>query len=303
MANGVYGTNIPASISDNDISKYVDIFYSYSPSRNSSDVSNTVFHKLDTINLRNVLADVDGVQALEGLYNLKLPSSIFGKKGFYTIYIKPKEVKARILDVSTLRDYSDVTGIILDTRTMDENLRQEALVNNGLVGYRITYINSDGSKSPEYRIVTSNNKCEPVISVTDTTNATRYSYVYNENSDFTFLTVTPSMSLSFKANSTPFIGKATQDIYLTNTLFAPVCLEIEMVEHDIETVSTMLEGSQVRDLNNGLVTTFTKDNQIYHQSAFSTLKTSATGAPQYEVKENKSNNIDFTQTITDKLAD
>ena len=35
MANGVYGTNIPTSISNDLIANYVDIVYSYSRTRNS----------------------------------------------------------------------------------------------------------------------------------------------------------------------------------------------------------------------------------------------------------------------------
>lgn len=134
-----------------------------------------------------------------------------------------------------------------------------------------------------------------------TTNSKTYSYRYNENSTYTFITVTPSMPLSYKASSTPFIGKATQNIYLVNTLFEPICIELEMVENDIDTVTNILTGNQLRDLNNGLLTTFDKDNNILVQHEMSTLKSSETGTPQYEVKENRSDNIDFTQTITDKL--
>ena len=79
MANGVYGTNIPASISDENISNYVDIFYSYSETRNSSDVDGSKFEKLSAENLKNVVAasTEDNDSIVDGLYNLKLPTSIF----------------------------------------------------------------------------------------------------------------------------------------------------------------------------------------------------------------------------------
>jgi hypothetical protein len=48
-----------------------------------------------------------------------------------------------------------------------------------------------------------------------------------------------------------------------------------------------------------LVTTFTDDNQIYHQSEHYTLKDN--GVPVFEVKKNKKGSIDFTQTLEDKL--
>ena len=243
----------------------------------------------------------DNDSIVDGLYNLKLPTSIFGKKGFYTIYIKPKEVPVTILDVATLRDFPNIRGIVLDINALPNEVAGDATINNALVGYRVIYRNDDGTRSNEIRIVTSNNKCEPVVSVSTSTNSKTYSYQYNENSTYTFLTVTPSMPLSYKASSTPYIGKSTQKAYLVNTLFEPVCLELEMVENDIDTVANLLTGNQLRDLNSGLITTFDKNNNIIAQHEMSTLKSSDTGVPQYEIKENKSDNIDFTQTISDKL--
>lgn len=303
MANGVYGTNIPTSISNDLIANYVDIVYSYSRTRNSTDVEGSKFEKLSSDNMKNVVLSKSETNdnMVDGLYNLKLPTDIFGKKGFYTIYIKPKEIPVTIMDVSTLHDFPTVRGIVIDLKAIPTELKGDASVNNGLVGYRVIYRNNDGTRSNELRIVTSNNKCEPVVNVSTTTNSKTYSYRYNENSTYTFITVTPSMPLSYKASSTPFIGKATQNIYLVNTLFEPICIELEMVENDIDTVTNILTGNQLRDLNNGLLTTFDKDNNILVQHEMSTLKSSETGAPQYEVKENRSDNIDFTQTITDKL--
>ena len=303
MANGVYGTNIPTSISNDLIANYVDRVYSYSRTRNSTDVEGSKFEKLSSDNMKNVVLSKSETNdnMVDGLYNLKLPTDIFGKKGFYTIYIKPKEIPVTIMDVSTLHDFPTVRGIVIDLKAIPTELKGDASVNNGLVGYRVIYRNNDGTRSNELRIVTSNNKCEPVVNVSTTTNSKTYSYRYNENSTYTFITVTPSMPLSYKASSTPFIGKATQNIYLVNTLFEPICIELEMVENDIDTVTNILTGNQLRDLNNGLLTTFDKDNNILVQHEMSTLKSSETGTPQYEVKENRSDNIDFTQTITDKL--
>lgn len=304
MANGVFGTNIPALISDENIGKYVDIYYSYSQTRNSSDVTANKFRKLDSENLKNVIASTDGSNdsVVEGMYNLRLPASIFGAKGFYTIYIKPKEIPATIADVSTLRDFPNVRGIVLNTDTLPTEIRSDALTNNALVGYRIIYRNNDGTRSGEIRIVTSNNKCEPVVGVSSSTNTKSYTYQYNENSSYTFLTVSPSMALSYKASSTPYIGKATQEIYLVNTMFEPACIEIEMVENDADSIAEIMTGSQLRDLNNGIITTFDRNNNIIVQHEMTTLKATETGTPQYEVKENKAGNIDFNQTLNDKLS-
>jgi hypothetical protein len=78
-------------------------------------------------------------------------------------------------------------------------------------------------------------------------------------------------------------------------------LDIELTTHDADTISYMLENSQLRNIDNGLVTTFNDNNEIYNQSEHFTLKDQYTGKPVYEVKENKKNNIDFSQTIDDKI--
>jgi hypothetical protein len=305
MANGVYGTSIPVNIADNDIANQVDIYYAYSATKNSDNVTDTSFQKLDASYLKNVnytKTDTDIDNVLEGLYNLKLPVAIFGKKGFYTIFIKPKEIPAVIADISTLTAYPSVRGIILDTKKLDSSIQSIAQKNNGLVGYRIIYIDDNGERdNSNYKLITSNNRCEPVISAPNSSSDKAYTYRYNENSSLIFVTVTPSSALSFKADSAPYIGKSTQNILLVNTAFEPIMIELEMVDHDADTISYMLENSQLRDLDHGLVTTYNENNEIYNQAEHFTLKDTQTGNPTYEVKNNKQNNIDFTQTLEDKL--
>lgn len=301
MIQGVYGTQIPVNVEPS----MVDIYYAFHETRNSDSVEDSAFRKLPSSLLKPVLYEksvdsLDGV--IEGMYNLKLPVDTFSKKGFYTVYLKPKEVGAVIGDVSVLTAFPDVSGIIIDTATINHpTLATTALVNNSLVGYRIIYFDEKGKRLPYYRLVTSNNRCEPVIQTPTSSLDKAYTYRYNENSTLVFLTLTPSVAPTFKANATPYIGKPTQKIALVNTDFEPIMLDIEMVDHDADTISTMLEGSQLRSLDNGLVTTFNKDNEIYHQSEHYSLKDEYTGEPIYEVRENKTNGIDFTQTIEDKI--
>mgnify|MGYP007133703505 CR=1 FL=1 len=189
---------------------------------------------------------------------------------------------------------------MLDIKTLPDEIKNDASRNNGLVGYRMILLNGD-ERDNNVRIITSNNKCQPITNVSTTSSVQSYSYQYNENSTFTFLTITPSSELTFKANSAPYLGKATQNAYLVNTLFEPVCIELEMVENDADTLATMISGSQLRDLNNGIITTYDGNNNIYMQHELSTLKKTETGTPQYEIKERRTGNIDFSQTITDKL--
>lgn len=294
-SNGVYGTRVASRITPND----VEIFYSYSPTRNSDDVNKATFTKLPSSLLMD--ANTDDNMVIEGLKNLKLPLQYFNKKGFYSVYIRPKEVRAVINHISTLTAYPDVRGIIIDTTSVPE-LSNELKTNNMLVGYRIVYLKTDGSNEREnyYRIVTSNNKCEPVEQSLPNVNQNATRYRFNESSTLTFITVTPSVAPSFKPNAEPYIGQTGQEILFVNTKFEPILLDIEMVDKDIENIATMLEGSQLRSLDNGLVTTFNENNEIYHQSEHYSLKNPQTGDPVYEVKLNKTDSIDFSQTLDDK---
>ena len=50
-----------------------------------------------------------------------------------------------------------------------------------------------------------------------------------------------------------------------------------MVDHDEETLATMLEGDQIRNLNNGIITTFDKDGNVYHQARYGNITNVAEG--------------------------
>ena len=291
-SNGVYGTRIAASVTNNDI----EMFYSYSPTRNSDSVNSTNFIKLDS----SYLSDVNSEQPIEGLKNLKLPLSIFNKKGFYSVYIRPKEVHAVINNVSELTTYTDVRGIVISPSSINDSTMQKKMeTNNAMVGYRIIYLNDNGDREEYYRIITSNNKCETVSEVTPGSSKNPNKYRFNESGSLVFVTVTPSVSPSFKANATPYIGRADQEIILVNTKFEPILIDIEMVDRDAYTISTMLEGSQLRDLDNGLVTTYNENGEIYMQHEHYSLKDN--NKPIYEVKINKSDSIDFSQTLDGKV--
>jgi hypothetical protein len=72
-------------------------------------------------------------------------------------------------------------------------------------------------------------------------------------------------------------------------------IELEMVEHDAETISYMLEGNQLIDKDNALITTFNNNGEIYHQSEFGVYKDEY-GNPAYEYRKTK-DNIDFNQNL------
>ena len=287
--NNVYGTSRPAIIKNTD----VEIFYHYRPNRNSDDITFGNFKKLDSTILSSInCEDNTSVFALPGMYNLRLPVNIFNNKGIYTIYIKPKEITTNIIDVSTLSSHPEIRGIVIDGTSIENDL----LTSNGsLVGYRVEYFNDNLVRNEEFRIITSNSHCEPVAQSLNDPMQKGIRYRFNDNSPLIFCTLTPTSSNGVN-NSIPSIGNTGGKIALINTKFEPLMLEVELVEHDIETISTMLEGDQLRNLENNTITTFTKDGGIYHQAACGTITDSKTGL----VHDFKINNkyIDFKEDIS-----
>lgn len=280
--NNVYGTKRPANITAAD----VDIYYSYRASRAEESDG---FKTLDSSCLVNAnIAENDGTEILPGMFDLRLPMDKFSDKGIYNIYIKPKEVRTSILHVSTLVAYPDVRGIVIDASGIN------GLSNGSLVGYRVEYFNESGERQDMFRIITSNNRCEPVAQVFNDQTQNGVRYRFNDASNLFFCTVTPSASLSFNSNTLPDIGSVGQQIALINTKFNPVMLEVEMVENDAETIATLLSGDQIRDLDNSTITTFNKDKEVVIQSAYYTLKNTL-GKPLYEVK--------VKQDVTDSSVD
>lgn len=286
--SGMYGTIKPADI---DIDKDIEIFYNYRPSLNSEDVEFKDFKKLNSSILKPCNTDEGEDVTISGLFNLKLPLDKFSKKGIYTIYIRPKEIDATIVDIGTLAAFSDVRGVVFNVGGNLSGLDNT----NSLVGYRIEYFNNDNKKSGEFRIITSSNRAELINNVLNNTYIKNNGYRFNMSGQQLFCTVTPSLAPTFKPNTLPYIGKSGERVKLINTKFNPVMIELEMVEHDEETITYMLEGNQLIDKDKSLVTTFNKQGEIYHQSEFGAYKDKY-GNPLYEFKKQK-DNIDFNQSL------
>jgi hypothetical protein len=276
---GVYGTVRAANV--NPLTD-VKMYYHYRPTRGTlDDVFGEDFVELDNTCLvkSSGITTGDTVEAIKGLYSLRLPMDQFSEKGIYTIYIKPSEFELKIVDVSILENYNNpvVEGIVINSDDVDGNI--------DLTGYRVEYYDSNGEITDTVRLITSCNACEPVkVTVGDSyARSTRYRISNVSSNKLLFCTLTPSTSSSYKPNSSPSPGYVGQTIHIVNTKFNPVLLEVEMVDHDFDTISTMLEGDQIRDLDNGLLTTYDENKQIYKQAEFHTLKTK-NGTPLYDVK-------------------
>lgn len=292
----------------------VEIFYHYRPTLNSEDVDYRDFHKIDqvdsvfnTINIsedsHNSSGEMFPDRILPGIYNLSLPVEIFGKKGFYTVFIRPKEIYCTIKDVGALAAYPDISGIVLDLN--DINDERTLFGNDNLTGYRVEYLEYESGgvrRQDYYRLVTSCNRAEPISQNLTSANTNSNGYRFNESGTLCFITLTPSIGPSFKANAKPYIGSPNQRIIISNTKFDPVCLRIEICENDFDTLATSIDGNQIRSLDNGLLTTYNADNEIYKQWEFYTLKDNYNRNVRYEVKKERVDNIDNTVDADDVLS-
>ena len=295
MATGAYGIVRPADVSPSD----VEITVFYAPNRNST--SNSSF-KLDSTNLiqiDNPNKTGLGFEVFGGLYTLKLPVDSFSSKGIYTIVIKPVEIRTTIVDCGVLSSSPNIKGIILDGSDPAVAAFADKFENNNLVGYRIEYLTpnpgaTDLKLRNFFRVVTSNNRAEPVNQNLTNTNQKSIRYRFNDNSTLVFCTVSPSSESNVTPNVFPFIGQPNQEIIITNTYFNPFVLEVEVVEHDIETLAIGLFGNQSKSLEDGIYTLYNFNNDIYKQYNLYEVKDRFTGKPLYEVKQERSS-IDFTK--------
>lgn len=284
MTNGTYGTVKPANITADDC----DIFYFYRPTRSSESNDFKTFKQLDRSLIVPSKAE-SGTSAvvLPGMFDLRLPVDKFGDEGFYTVYIKPREIQGNIVDVSTLAAYPNIRGIVLSKKNFDFS-------DGDLVGYRVEYFDDSNNRQDIYRIITSNNACEPVAQNLNDSSQKGIRYRFNDSGNLIFCTVSPDTSMSFKSSSTPYIGETNKAISLINTKFTPIMLEIHMVSHDIETVSTMLEGAQIRNLDTGIITTFDKNGGIYHQAAYGNITNTSDGT-HHDFKIPSDTNINYDE--------
>lgn len=281
MSSGVFGSVRPARITP---ASDVEIFYYYAPSAGETASD---FNGYKTLNAADCLVRAnmndDENTIIDGLFKLRLPLDQFNRKGIYTVYIRPKEIKATIADVSVLASYPDVKGVVFNADNIGVT---------DLTGYRMEF---GSAYTYTTRLIKSCNRCEPVIVNTADgyPKSTRYN-ITDGSSSFVFCTVSPSASPSFRPNASPYIGEPGVDVILANTLFSPKVLQIEMVDHDADTISYMLEGDQVNDRDNAIITTYNDAHDIYHQTDYYVLKDKL-GNPAYTVKK-KRESIDSNQS-------
>jgi hypothetical protein len=298
MAVGSYGIVRPADVSPDD----VEILYHYSANRISTTgvtLKKLTSNQVLTPVLHNSATTTD-IQApnneiLGGLYNLQLNASDFSNLGIYTLYIRPKQIRTTVMDCGILASLPSVRGVVIDLSNVPSADRNK-FTPQGLVGYRIEYINpNDNKKLPNfYKIVTSSFYCTPVTANLNTTTQKSVRYQYSEGAtNFMFLTVTPSSAPSNKPNTVPFIGSPGQKIILSNTFFNPTTIQIDMVEHDASTLANALYGNQTKAVSPGIYTIYDKENNIYRQYNLFEIKDDF-NETLYEVRENR---LDIDETL------
>jgi hypothetical protein len=296
MAIGTYGTVRPSDVSPED----VEIILNYTPSRDVTD--NFTLKKLDAQTIlrpyfNNAETGGSTVEILGGLYNLTLPADEFDELGFYTLYVRPAQIRTVITDCGVLSALPNVKGIIVDLANVPSQYLNK-FVPQGLVGFRIEYLNPNGTKIPNFfRIITSSFFCEPVVvNQTNTTQkAIRYRYV-DGISNLLFLTVSPSSTPTNKPNATPFIGQPNQDIIITNTYFNPITIDIQMAEYDIDTLAIALYGNQTKSIDDGIYTIYDSNNNIFRQYNLFEIRDQFNSL-LYEVRQSRGSNIDFSKSF------
>jgi hypothetical protein len=261
---------------------------------------------LTTLNAQDVLkpyfnnGDTGGnanIEILGGLYNLKLPAEQFYALGIYTLYIRPAQIRVPIMDCGVLSALPNVKGLIFDLSQVPSQFTNK-FVAQGLVGFRIEYLDSSGAKIPNFfRIITSSFFCEPVVEnlTNSSQKAIRYRYV-DGATNLLYCTVSPSSSPSNKPNATPFIGQPNQTVVITNTFFNPVTVEVEIVEHDISTLAIALYGNQTKSLDDGIYTIYDSGNNIYKQYNLYEVRDEFNNL-LYEVRQDRNNNIDYSKNF------
>jgi hypothetical protein len=301
MAISNYGTIRPADVSPED----VQIVLVYTESRDDTQNFN-----LTTLNAQDVLRPYfnnnatggNTVEILGGLYNLKLPADQFNKLGLYTLMIRPAEIRTVITDCGVLSSLPNVKGIVVDLNNVPNEYRNK-FVNQGLVGFRVEYLNPDGTKIPNFfRIITSSFYCEPVVqNLTNTIQKSiRYRYVEG-STNLLFCTLSPSSSPTNKPSATPFIGQPNQNIIISNTYFNPISVEIEIVDQDISTLAIALYGNQTKSIEDGIYTIYDSNNNIYKQYNLYEIKDQF-NTLLYEVRQDRGENIDFSKAFNNITA-
>jgi hypothetical protein len=289
MALGVTGIIRPSTVELKDI----EILYSFTPDRITQP---TDFSALETSTVLQKRFVTNGSsQVLQGMYSLRLPYITFNQVGYYTVMIRPKQIRTIITDCGVLSQFPDQKGIILNSN--DQNLIDlgDKLNPGGMCGFRIEYIDSNGEITPNlFSTVAYSNRCEAVSTPSNSSTQKSVLYRFSNSGSLVFLSVTPSTSPSIKPNAFPYIGIAGQEIILSNSYFDPQIIEIELTEYDLRKIALLVNGERTLNVGTGIENIYDEGRNILAQSTLYDIKDEFEN-PLYKVKENNTA-IDTTES-------
>jgi hypothetical protein len=298
MALGTYGITRPADMSPDD----VEIIMIYTPTRDYT--ATPVIKKLNASQIltpyfNNSSTGGNTNEIMGGMYNLRLPSDEFNQLGIYSLMIRPVQIRTTLTDCGVLASLPTVRGLVMDLNNIPASYRSR-FNSQGPVGYRVEYLNADGTKVPNfYRIVTSSFFVDTVTTqpTIANTSSVRYRYIDSPNArNLVFMTVSPSSSPSNNPGAVPYIGQPGQQVILTNTFFNPFMIEIEMAEYDLNSIAIGLYGNQVKAIEPGLYTIYDSQSRIYKQYNLFEVRSDFDDI-LYEVRQDRGTNIDTSQSF------
>lgn len=284
MAVGNYGNIKSADVDYNS----VDILYSFSPNRET--LGDTQFKPLFNSVTNNEFRKMLGG---DGGYKLRLPASIFNKLGFYLLLIRPKVFQTQIVDCSFVITNNDQEIQISKKGIVIPKLQFQST--GSLVGYQIEYFDNNGVKINNFHRIITSSDLVSVNTSNNTTNASSTTYVLDPNGNQLFITLTPDEASLITSEISSDLGRAGQQILLSNTFFDPVMIEVEMVDQSIKTLSYALYGQSTRDLETGVYSIFDEAGNLYKQYNLLTRKKVFTNG-NIDIKEERSN-IDRSQSF------
>lgn len=301
MALGNYGIVRPSTVEPSD----VEILYFYQPTRDYQGTINV--EKMTSTDVISSIKDpINPTRGLGGIYNLKLPADKFNQKGFYYLVLRPKQIEIPIADIGVLNGFENMVGLVFNINNVSaENAAK--FRDGGLTGFRVEYVNmADNSIMPNFfRIITSSNLCEAVDSSTPTPNSLPVvRYRFNPSGSLLFCTVTPSSPHSSQPSILPFIGQQNQTVILSPTYFDPVMIEVELAEHDADTLGIALYGDQIKRVSDGNLTYYDKNKNIYKQFNIWEYQ-NPVSSPLYQIREKRETvdvSMDFTRITSGNIS-
>jgi len=265
MSVGIYGTKTLANVTSND----VDILYSYSASRETP--TNPQMSPLFGAISDNEFKKLIGA---DGVYELRLPASIFNSLGFYTILIKPKSFETEIVDCSIVVTATDTEVQISKKGIVIPKLQFQS--SGSLIGYMIEYFDANGVKTKNFHRIVTSSEIVSVSTNNNNSNSSSNTYVLDSNGTNLFLTLTPDEANLISNAQQVSLGNAGQKILITPTFFDPTVIQVEMVDQTVKTLSYALYGNTIRNNANGKYQVFDENGFLFREFNLLTRKSQFT---------------------------